>query len=89
MTRKTYGSLLNKPPLSPSSSSGIGVDGHAFCFDSIVYLNFSFDLKEGGTLQAEYDPVLVSKEINSNISGAKTENKFKCCHKDFEKLFLE
>ena len=37
----------------------------------------------------EYEPVLVSKEVNSNIFGAKTENKFKSCHNDFEKLFIE
>ena len=77
ITRKTYDSLPNKPPLSPFNSSGIGVDGHTFCFDGIAYLNFSFDLREAGTHQVEYEPVLVSKEINSNIFGAKTENKFK------------
>ena len=76
ITRKTYDSLPNKPPLSPFNSSGIGVDGHTFCFDGIVYLNFSFDLKEGGTHQVEYEPVLVPMEINSNIFGVKTENKF-------------
>ena len=37
----------------------------------------------------EYEPVLVSKEVNSNIFGTKTENKFKSCHNDFEKLFIE
>ena len=75
ITRKTYDSLPNKPPLSPFSSSGISVDRHTFCFDGIVYLKFLFDLKEEGTHQAEYEPVLVSKEINVNIFGAKTENK--------------
>ena len=89
ITRKTYDSLPNKPPLSPFNSSGIGVDGHTFCFDGRVYLNFSFDLKEGGAHQVEYESVLVSKEINSNIFGAKTENKFKSCHRDFEKSFIE
>ena len=89
ITRKTCDSLPNKPPLSPFNSSGIGVDGHTFCFDGIVYLNFSFDLKEGGTHQVEYEPVLVSREINSNIFGAKGENKFKSCQRDFKKLFIE
>ena len=89
ITRKTYDSLPNNPPLSPFNSSGIGVDGHTFCFDGRVYLNFSFDLKEGGAHQVEYESVLVSKEINSNIFGAKTENKFKSCHRDFEKSFIE
>ena len=89
ITRKTYDSLPNKPPLSPLNSSGIGVDGHTFCFDGIVYFNCSFDLKEGGTHQVEYEPVLMSKEITSNIFGAKTENKFKSCQRDFEKLFIE
>ena len=89
ITRKTYGSLTNKHPLSPFNSSGIAVDGHTFCFDGIVYLNFSFDLKEGRTHQVEYEPVLVSKEITSNIFGAKAENKFKSCQRDFEKLFIE
>ena len=37
----------------------------------------------------EYEPVLVSKEMNSNIFEAKTENQFKNCHRDFEKLFIE
>ena len=37
----------------------------------------------------EYEPVLVSKEINSNIFGANTENRFKSCERDFEKLFIE
>ena len=31
----------------------------------------------------------MSKEINSNIFDAKTENKFKRCQRDFEKLFRE
>ena len=89
ITRKTYDSLPNKPPLSPFSSSGISVDRHTFCLDGTVYLNFSFDLKEGGTRQVKYKPVLVPKEINSNTFGAKTENKFKSYHRDFEKLFIE
>ena len=33
--------------------------------------------------------MLVLNKINSNIFGAKTENKFKSCQRDFEKLFLE
>ena len=45
ITRKASDSLPNKSRLSPFNSSGIGVDGHTFCFDGIVYLNFSFDLK--------------------------------------------
>ena len=52
-------------------------------------MNFSFDLREGGTRQGEYEPALVSNEITSNIFGAKTENKFKSCQRDFEKLFIE
>ena len=67
LLKKTYNSLPNKPLLSPFSSSEIGVDGHTFCFDGIVHLNFSFDLKEGGGSSMEYEPVLVSKEMNSNI----------------------
>ena len=31
----------------------------------------------------------VSKQINSNIFGAKIENKFRSCHRDFEQLFIE
>ena len=31
----------------------------------------------------------MSKEINSNIFGAKTENDFKRCRTGFEKLFIE
>ena len=85
ITRKTYDSLPNKPPLSSFNSSGIGVDGHTFCFDGLVYLN----LKEGGTRQVKYESVSVSKEINSNIFGAKTENRFKRCQRDFEKIFIE
>ena len=68
--------------MSLFNSSGI-------CFDGIVYLNISFGLKERGTHQVEYEPVLVSKEINSNIFGANTENRFKSCERDFEKLFIE
>ena len=88
ITRKTYDSLPNKPPLSPFNSSGIGVDGYTFCFDGIVYFKFSFKLKEGQTHQVEHEPVLVSKKMNSNVFGAKTENKFKSRQKDFEKLFI-
>ena len=36
-------SLHCRPP------SGIRIDEHTFCFDSIVYLKFSFDLKIGET----------------------------------------
>ena len=68
ITRKTYDSLPNKLLLSPFNSSEI-------CFDGIVYLNFSFGLKERGTLQVEYEPV--SKENIYNIFGAETENRFK------------
>ena len=50
---------------------------------------FSFDLKEGRTHQVEYKPVFVSKEVNTNIFGAKTENKFKSCQWNFQKLFIE
>ena len=46
--------------------SGIDVDRHTFSFDGILYLNFSFDLKDGGTHQVEYEPVLPN-EMNSNI----------------------
>ena len=83
ITRKTYESRPNKPPLSPFNSSGIGVDGHTFCFDGIVYLNFSFDLKEGGTYQVKHEPVLVSKEINF---CTKNKNKFKSCQKNLSNV---
>ena len=75
ITRKTYDSLPNKSSLSTFSSSGIGVDVHNFCSDDIVCLNISFNLKERRTHQVNNKPVLVSKEINSNIFGTKAENK--------------
>ena len=37
----------------------------------------------------EYEPVLVSKEITSNIFGTRIENKVKSCLRDFGKLFIE
>ena len=68
ITRETYDSLPNKSPLSPFNSSEIDVE----------------NLKEGGTHQVEREPVLVSKEINSNIFGAKTEKKCRSSQRDFE-----
>ena len=37
----------------------------------------------------KYEPVLVSKELISNIFGKKTETTVKICQRDFQKLFLE
>ena len=81
--------LPNKPPLSSICSSGVSIDGYTFCFDGIVYIIFAFDLEKGGTHQVEYEPVLVAKEISSNIVGTKTENKFKSWQRYFGKLFIE
>ena len=45
----------------------------------------SVPLKQGGIHQVKYGPVLVSKELISNIFGKKTENKVKTCKRDFQK----
>ena len=45
-------------------------------------MSFETENKQPYTL--EYEPVLVSSKVKSNIFGAKTENRFKTCVRDLE-----
>ena len=89
MKKETYDSLENKPPLNPVTQSGIGIDGHSFGFDGIVYLNLTFNVDDGEPYTLEYEPILVSSKVTSNIFGAQTENRFKTCSRDLEKSELK
>ena len=84
LTRKSYDLLKIKPPLSDVDRLGSGIDGNRFEFDRIVYLNLSFKTESGRLFTLQYQPVLISSAIKSNIYGAKTENRFveEICRKE-------
>ena len=84
ITRATYESLRLKPPLSSVSNAGISVSGENFEFDGVVYLNLKFKGVDGGDYTLEYQPVLVSSRITSNILGIYTEMQFKGTVRDQE-----
>ena len=64
--------------------SGIGVDGSVFNFDGVVYLNLKLLLVNGGEYVIEYEPVLVSSKVSTNIFGIKTEERFKYFTRDIK-----
>ena len=84
LKRSTYDKLITKPPLVNVTKSGIGIDGHQFDFDGLAYLNLTFQSEGKQIYTLEYEPILISKHVTSNIFGAKTENRFKTCVRDLE-----
>ena len=59
---------------------------HRSNLKGIVYLNLTFKRSnDSRNYTLEYEPVLISSEVTTCIYGAQTEEKFKSCHRDFEK----
>ena len=77
LTREEFERLPQKPPLMPASRSGIGVSGEKFELDGVAHLNIRFYREDGSSYLLEYQPVLVSSKIKSNILGKQTELQFK------------
>ena len=84
ITKTTYDTLLDKPPLIDVKQSGVGIDGHQFQFEGVAYLTMNFKKEDGTDYPLFYEPVLVSNSIKTNILGAKTEARFKTCVRDLE-----
>ena len=88
ITKQTYDSLPIKPPLMEVKQSGIGIDGHRFQFEGVAYLTINFKKSDGTDYPLFYEPVLVSRNVKSNILGAKTESRFKICIRDLDNQTL-
>ena len=87
ITRRAYDELKIKPPLVPVNRGGIGISGETFRLDGVAYLNIKFLREDGTSYILEYQPVLVSSAISSNILGMDTELNFKGAFRDhFNKL---
>ena len=84
LKRSAYDNLVHRPPLNDIRKSGIGIDGHRFDIDGVAYLNLNFLTENNSRYMLEYEPVLISKCVTSNIFGAKTENRFKSCFRDLQ-----
>ena len=82
ITRAEFERLPQKPPLMPASRSGIGISGEKFELDGVAHLNIRFYREDGSSYLLEYQPVLVSSKIKSNILGMQTELQFKGATRD-------
>eukprot|EP00795_Rhopilema_esculentum_P013177 gene13177-3978_t len=82
ITRCAYDELKIKPPLVPVNRSGIGISGETFRLDGVAYLNIKFLREDGTSYILEYQPVLVSSAISSNVLGMDTELNFKGAVRD-------
>ena len=82
ITRAEFERLPQKPPLMPASRSGIGISGEKFELDGVAHLNIRFYREDGSCYLLEYQPVLVSSKIKSNILGMQTELQFKGATRD-------
>ena len=63
---------------------GVGVKGTRFKFEGIAYIYLELVTVDGTGHVLEYEPVLISSNISTNIYGIKTEERFKKCIKDYE-----
>ena len=88
MTRNGFESLPNKPPIQKVERSGTAVDGTPFKFDGVAYLNLSLPNERNGQYALEYETILISCNVESNIYGAQTEEKFRECERDIERSTL-
>lgn len=77
--KQIYDNLKHKPQLIQIEKSGIGVDGHHFRIEGVIYLNLQLKQENGSFHTIEYEPVLVSSCISTPIFGINTENRFSQC----------
>ena len=87
-TRDEFNKLPHKPPLVPVNRCGIGVPGEKFQFDGVAHLNIEFKREDGTTYTLQYQPLLVSSKITTNILGMQTELQFKGAVRDQENRLL-
>ena len=88
-THHVYDSLSTRPPLNPKSKSGIGVDGHPFEIDGVIYINLKMRAKNKEKFMIKYEPVILTSKIDMCISGMKSEEKFKKCVRNESNHTLE
>ena len=77
LRRETFNSLGNKPPEIPLSKSGISVSGDTFKIESVAFVYFKFCRDDQTEYLLEYEPVLISSKISSDIFRVHTDMRFK------------
>ena len=86
--KEVYDKLNFRPPLIPLEKSGMGVDGHKFSLLGIVYLNLKLHQTDGTFYTIEYEPVLVSENIDTPIYGLHSEKAFVECNRKTDNMIL-
>ena len=84
ITSATYDLLPVKPPLIPVEKSGVGISEETFKIDGVAFTNLTFLRDNGTKFILEYQPILVSSEISSNIFGVHSEQQFRGCNRNHE-----
>ena len=77
LTREACDSLKSKPPLTPIAKSGVTVSGEKFQIDGVAFVNIKFEREDSSQYLLEYQPVLVSRNVSSNLFGMHTDLQFK------------
>eukprot|EP00794_Sanderia_malayensis_P019788 gene19788-21727_t len=88
MTTETFNKLPSRPPLIPAGRSGVGIAGNNFEIEGVAHLNMQFFREDGSSHVLEYQPILISSGITSNISGMQTELKLKGTVRDNDNKLL-
>eukprot|EP00112_Aurelia_sp_Birch-Aquarium-sp1_P018372 Seg4376.4 transcript_id=Seg4376.4/GoldUCD/mRNA.D3Y31 product="hypothetical protein" protein_id=Seg4376.4/GoldUCD/D3Y31 len=74
--RSVYDQLPNKPPLSAVNTAGMGISGRRFELDGVYHMSLSFSRPDKSLYALEYEPLLVSTNINTCIFGIHTKRRF-------------
>ena len=77
ITRDTYESLRYKPPLTRVSKSGVTISGEKFQIEGVVFAKIKFKREDRSEFILEYEPILVSSQISSNLFGLHTDLQLK------------
>ena len=65
-SNNVYVALKEKPPMSSLNKSAIGTAQQKFRIDGVAHINLSIKVDEK-TLFINYEPVLISRDINKCI----------------------
>ena len=84
ITRDTYELLRYKPPLTPVNKSGVTISGEEFQIEGVAFANIKFKCEDRSEFILEYEPILVSSQISSNLFGMHTDLQFKAANRDHE-----
>ena len=84
LKHETFNSLRNKPPEIPLNKSGISVSGDTFKIESVAFVNFKFCRDDQTEYLLEYEPVLISSKILSDIFRVHIDMCFKGAMRDHE-----